>query len=369
MQLRRFSSTELDVMADQKLATQGAPDTPAVIKQRPPRILSGIQPSGQLTIGNYLGALKQWAQLQSKYDSFYCVVDMHAITVPQDPQELREGTRRNAALYLACGMDPKHATIFVQSHVPAHAELGWILNCMTPLGWLNRMTQFKDKAARQQAESVGAGLYTYPTLMAADILLYQADLVPVGDDQKQHVELTRDLAQRFNFQYGETFSIPDVMIPEAGARIMGLDIPTNKMSKSEKADGHAVYILEDPDKIRKKIMRATTDSQRDIRFSDDPERAGVNNLLTIYQAFTDELTAAIESRFDGKGYGDLKKGVAEVVVEGLRPIQQKYHELVREGGFIDELLAAGAERASDVANQTLDLVRERMGFLRAAKRK
>jgi tryptophanyl-tRNA synthetase len=205
--------------------------------------------------------------------------------------------------------------------------------------------------------------------MAADILLYQADLVPVGDDQRQHVELTRDLAQRFNFQYGETFTVPEVMIPEAGARVMGLDVPTSKMSKSERAEGHAVYIVEEPDRIRKKIMRATTDSQRDIRFSDDPERAGVNNLLTIYQAFTDESVAAIESRFEGKGYGDLKKGVAEAVVEGLRPIQQKYHELVREGGYIDDLLAAGAERAAEVANQTLDLVRERMGFLRATRRK
>jgi tryptophanyl-tRNA synthetase len=341
--------------------------TPEVIRQRPPRIFSGIQPSGQLTIGNYLGALKQWAQLQTQYDNFYCVVDMHAITVPQDPKELLEGTLRNAALYLACGLDPKHCTIFVQSHVAAHAELGWMLNCLTPMGWLNRMTQFKDKSARLQADSIGSGLYTYPTLMAADILLYQADLVPVGEDQKQHVELTRDLAQRFNNLYGETFTMPNVMIPVAGARIMGLDVPTNKMSKSDKAEGHAVFLLDPPDKIRKKVMRATTDSDRAIRFSDDPVRAGVNNLLTIYQAFTDKSREGIEAEFEGKGYGDLKKTVAEAVVEGLRPLQERYQHLMGEGGYINDVLKSAAERANEVAFKTLDLVRERMGFVKPIK--
>jgi tryptophanyl-tRNA synthetase len=341
-----------------------AATAPAHVKQRPPRILSGIQPSGQLTIGNYLGALKQWAQLQSKYDSFYCIVDMHAITVPQDPAELREASVRNAALYLACGLDTKYCTIFIQSHVPAHAELGWILNCMTPMGWLNRMTQFKDKSAKLQADSISSGLFTYPTLMAADILLYQTDLVPVGDDQKQHVELTRDLAQRFNAMYGDTFTMPDAMIPVAGARVMGLDTPTAKMSKSDKAEGHAVFLLDPLDKVRKKIMRATTDSDRIIKFSTDPERAGVNNLLTIYQAFTDMSRDAIEASFDGKGYGDLKKTVAEAVAEGLKPIQERYNQLMGEKGYIYEVLKNSADRANEVANTTLDLVRDRIGFVK-----
>lgn len=334
--------------------------------QRPPRILSGIQPSGQLTIGNYLGALKQWAQLQDKYESFYCVVDMHAITVLQVPDELRAATRRNAALYIACGIDIQQSTIFVQSHVSAHAELGWILSCITPMGWLNRMTQFKDKSAKFDSESIGTGLFTYPTLMAADILLYQADLVPVGDDQRQHVELTRDLAQRFNHHYGETFTIPEAMNPVAGARVMGLDNPLAKMSKSDKAEGHAVFLLDNPDKARKKIMRATTDAGREIRFSSDPDKAGVNNLLGIYRALTDYDTAAIEAEFEGKGYGDLKKRVAESVVEGLKPIQERYNALMNEGGYIDEVLAQGAARAREVANRTLDLARERIGFLKVA---
>jgi tryptophanyl-tRNA synthetase len=355
-------------MVNQTTAVASDTNTPAVIRQRPPRIFSGIQPTGQLHIGNYLGALKQWAQLQSKYDNFYCIVDMHAITIPQDPQELRESSRRVAAIYLASGLDPQYCTIFLQSHVPAHAELGWILTCMTPMGWLNRMHQFKDKSAKLQVDSISAGLYTYPTLMAADILLYQSDLVPVGDDQKQHVELTRDLAQRFNSMYGETFTMPDAMIPVSGARIMGLDTPNAKMSKSATAEGHAVSLLDTPDAIRKKVMRATTDSGREIKFSHDPEKAGVNNLLTIFQAFTDESREAIEDRFDGRGYGDLKKTVAEAVVEGLRPLQTRYNELMGEGGYIDELLANSAARAAEVAEKTLDLVRDRIGFVRLVKK-
>ncbi|HRE47046.1 MAG TPA: tryptophan--tRNA ligase [Aggregatilineales bacterium] len=330
---------------------------------RPPRILSGIQPSGNLTIGNYLGALKQWAQLQDQYDSFYCIVDLHAITVQQDPAALREGTRRNAALFLACGLDTKYSTVFVQSHVPAHSELSWILGTFTPMGWLNRMTQFKDKAAKLQADSVGSGLFTYPVLMAADILIYHANLVPVGDDQRQHIELTRDLAQRFNSLYGETFTIPSGFIPKAGARIMGLDNPLMKMSKSEASENHAVYLLDPPDKARKKIMRAVTDSGSGIYFSTDDEKAGVNNLLGIYQAFTGESSEAIEAHFAGKGYGDLKKAVAEVVVEGLRSIQAKYEALTGEGGYIDEVLKQGADRANEVAGQTLKHVKERVGFL------
>lgn len=330
---------------------------------RPPRILSGIQPSGQLHIGNYLGALKQWVELQTQYDSFYCIVDLHAITVQQDPTALREGTRRNAGLYLACGLDPQHSTVFVQSHVPEHSELAWILGTFTPMGWLNRMTQFKDKTSKMQTESIGSGLYNYPILMAADILLYQADLVPVGDDQRQHLELTRDLAQRFNSLYGDTFTIPQTFTPKAGARVMGLDNPTAKMSKSESSDLHAVNLLDTPDRIKKKMMRAVTDSGSEIRFSDLDDKAGVNNLLTIYQAFTGESAEAIENRFVGKGYGDLKKAVAEVTVEGLRPIQERYQALTGEGGYIDEVLKRGAERAREVAHKTLRSVQERVGFL------
>jgi tryptophanyl-tRNA synthetase len=266
-------------------------------------------------------------------------------------------------MYLASGIDPQRSTIFVQSHVPAHSELAWILGCYTPLGWLYRMTQFKDKAAKQQTDSVGGGLLFYPTLMAADILLYHTNAVPVGDDQRQHLELTRDLAQRFNAMYGETFTVPEVMIPKAGARIMGLDTPT--AVGGEDSEYHAVFLLDPPDKAKKKIMRAVTDSGREIRFSDEPERAGVNNLLTIYQAFTEESKETIENHFDGKGYGDLKKAGAEVVVEGLRPIQARYRELTGESGYIDELLAQGAARAASIAEPTLDLVKERVGFLKA----
>src|SRR5215813_4035779 len=257
------------------------------------RVLSGIQPSGNLTIGNYLGALRQWVAEQDTYECYFCVVDLHAITVPQDPQQLRAKTREVAALYLASGLDPEKVTIFVQSHVPAHAELAWILTCMAPLGWLNRMTQFKDKAAKQNQESISAGLLNYPSLMAADILLYQANAVPVGDDQRQHLEFTRDLAQRFNHLYGETFVVPEAMIPKEGARIMGFDDPTAKMSKSDASDFHAVYLLDNPERVKKVVMRSVTDSYSEIRFSDSPDRAGVQNLLTIYQTLMNLSREAI----------------------------------------------------------------------------
>ncbi|HML20155.1 MAG TPA: tryptophan--tRNA ligase [Aggregatilinea sp.] len=328
------------------------------------RVLSGVQPSGNLTIGNYVGALRQWAREQYNFESFFCVVDLHAITVPYTPAELRQKTREVAALYLACGIDPEASTVFVQSHVRAHAELTWLLNCITPLGWLNRMTQFKDKSAKQQADSVSTGLLDYPVLMAADILLYQADAVPVGEDQKQHLELTRDIAQRFNHLFSDTFNIPEPMIPPTGARIMGLDNPNAKMSKSETgSEYHAVYLLDPPNRARKKVMRAVTDSGREIRFSSDPERAGVNNLLELYEALTAQSREAIEQRFEGQGYGELKKAVAEAVVETLGPIQQRYEELTRDSSYIDNLLARGAERAAEVANDTLKTVRDRMGFL------
>jgi tryptophanyl-tRNA synthetase len=334
-------------------------------KQRK-RVLSGVQPSGNLTIGNYVGALRQWAREQHNFESFFCVVDLHAVTVPYDPAQLREKTREVAALYLACGIDPEISTVFVQSHVPAHSELAWLLNCITPLGWLNRMTQFKDKAAKQQADSVGTGLLDYPVLMAADILLYHAAAVPVGDDQRQHLELTRDVAQRFNHLFGETFTVPEAMIPPSGARIRAFDDPTIKMSKSEtSSEYHAVYLLDPPSRAKKKIMRAVTDSGREVRFSDAPERAGVNNLLELYEALTGETRAVIETRFEGHGYGDLKKAVAEVVIETLAPIQQKYNDLTSEVGYIDTLLAQGAQRAAEVADKTLATVQERMGFLKA----
>lgn len=327
------------------------------------RVLSGVQPSGNLTIGNYLGALQQWVAEQEKYECYFCVVDLHALTVPQDPKILRAKTREVAALYIASGIDPEKATVFIQSHVPAHTELSWILTCLSPLGWLYRMTQFKDKSAKQQQDSVGAGLLNYPVLMAADILLYQASYVPVGDDQRQHLEFTRDLAQRFNHLYGDVFTLPQAMIPKEGARIMGLDNPLAKMSKSEASEYHAVYLLDSPDVVKRKLMRAQTDSGREIRFNNEPERAGVNNLLTIYQALTGQAKDRIEAEFDGKGYGDLKKAVVEVVNARLQPLQQRYQQLMNENGYLDDILAQGAERARAVADKTLADVRDRIGLL------
>ncbi len=329
------------------------------------RVLSGIQPSGNLTIGNYIGAIRQWVQHQEQFDAYYCVVDLHAITVDYDHIGLAQKSREVAALYIACGIDPTQNVIFIQSHLTEHSELAWLLTCNTPLGWLSRMTQFKDKSAKQEESSISTGLLTYPILMAADILLYQAEVVPVGDDQKQHIEFTRDLAQRFNHRFGsEVFTIPEAMIPLAGARVMGLDNPTAKMSKSETNQYHAVYLLDDLDTARKKMMRAVTDSGREILFSDDPERAGVNNLLTIYQALTGKTREQIESHFAvARGYGDLKKEVAEVVVESLRPIQARYHELTSDIGELDNLLRHNADQARAIAQPTLQAVREAMGLL------
>lgn len=327
------------------------------------RVLSGIQPSGKLTIGNYIGALRQWVGLQDTYDNFFCVVDLHAITVPQAPESLRSKTREVAALYIAAGIDPNKSTIFIQSHVPAHTELSWMLTCMTPLGWLYRMTQFKDKSSKQAQESVGAGLLAYPVLMAADILLYQAAAVPVGDDQRQHLEVTRDLAQRFNHQYGEVFTIPEAMIPPEGARIMGLDNPLAKMSKSEASESHAIYLLDPANAARKKIMRSQTDSGREICFSAEPERAGVNNLLTIYQSLNQKSRDEIEKEFSGQGYGDLKKAVAEQVVSTLEPLQQRFNALIDDQSYLDAILRQGAEKARAVAHETLTKVRDVMGFI------
>lgn len=332
-------------------------------KRTKKRVFSGMQPSAQLHLGNYLGALKQWVAHQSEKENFFCIVDLHAITLPKDPEALRSLTRDVTAVYLAAGLDPEISTIFIQSHVKEHAELAWIFNCLTPLGWLERMTQYKTKAAAQ--ESVGTGLLVYPTLMAADILLYDADEVPVGEDQKQHVELTRDIAQRFNFLYGDTFVVPEPVIPKSGARVMGFDEPAKKMSKSDSSvRGHAVRIIEEPDEIRYIIKRATTDSGREIVFTEDPAKAGVNNLLEIYEQFTGQSRPEIEAHFaTARGYGDLKKEVAEVVVEGLRPIRERYQQIMSDPGELDRLLAIGAEKARSIAAPKLDDIKQKVGFI------
>ncbi len=317
-----------------------------------------MQPSGNLHIGNYLGALKNWVRIQSDYEAIFCIVDMHAVTVYQNPDELRAKIRELAALYLAAGIDPKQSTIMVQSAVPAHAELCWMLTCVTPVGWLQRMTQFKAKAAEQ--ETVGDGLLQYPVLMAADILLYQAAIVPVGEDQTQHLELTRDIAQRFNSLYGETFVMPETSLPSVGARIMGLDDPTKKMSKSAPGSGHAVALLDPPATIRKKIMRATTDSAPGVDF--DVLSPGVANLLGIFQAFSGWDDAQMRAHFSGMRYGELKKQVADMVIANLEPLQKRYNEIVSEKGYVDAVLREGAERVTPIANATVELVKRRMGL-------
>jgi tryptophanyl-tRNA synthetase len=323
------------------------------------RVFSGIQPTGELHIGRYLGAVRHWAAEQDEYDNIFCIVDLHAITVPQDPVLLKGRIREFAGLLMASGIDPEKSIIFVQSHLPAHAELAWILNCFIPVGWMQRMTQYKEKALKQK-EQVSVGLFDYPSLMAADILLYDTDIVPVGDDQKQHVELARDVAQRFNYLYGETFRLPEPVIASTGARIMGLDDPTKKMSGSEEGSGHSVNVLDSPDDIRSKIMKATTDSLREIRF--DEKRPGIFNLLAIYQGFTDLSESDIEAKYEGKGYSDFKKELAEVVVEGLRPIQERYQELTSESGYIDSVFAAGLAKARPMAEKKLAEVQRKLGL-------
>jgi len=323
-----------------------------------PRVFSGIQPTGSLHIGNYLGALKNWVRMQETYECVFCIVDLHAITLYQDPQELRQKIEQTAAIFLAAGIDPKLSSVIVQSTVPAHAELQWLLTCVTPLGWLERMTQYKDKSAKQ--ESVGDGLLQYPVLMAADILLYQAKAVPVGDDQSQHVELTRDIAQRFNALYGDTFAMPETKLPSVGARVMGLDDPTRKMSKSETGSGHAIGLLDPPALIRKKIMRATTDSNPAVDF--ETMGPGVVNLLSIHQAFTSWTDDQMKAHFAGMRYGDLKKTVAEAVVAGLEPLQQRYQEITAEPGYLQSVLREAANRVSPIANETVRLTKQRMGI-------
>ena len=323
-------------------------------------IFSGVQPSGTLTLGNYLGALKNWAELQEDYRCYYCVVDMHAITVRQDPAELRRRTLDVAALYMAAGIDPKKSVIYVQSHVPQHAELGWVLNCFTYLGELSRMTQYKDKAAKHQ-DNLNSGLFTYPVLMAADILLYQADLVPVGSDQKQHVELTRDLAIRFNNLYGDVFTVPEPYIGKAGARIMSLQEPTSKMSKSDPNPNGYISILDDADTIRRKVKRAVTDSDGEIRLS--PDKPGVSNLLAIYAACRGVTPEQAEAEFAGMGYGALKDGVSEAVIAELAPLQEKYRAIRGDKGYLEGILRENAEIASRAATKTLRKVHKKVGFL------
>jgi tryptophanyl-tRNA synthetase len=323
------------------------------------RVFSGIQPTGEIHIGRYLGAIRHWVAMQQNYDNIICVVDLHAITVPQDPGLLKGRIREFAGLLMAAGIDPERSILFVQSHVAAHSELAWILNCFIPMGWMQRMTQYKEKSAGHKGQ-VSVGLFDYPSLMAADILLYRTDVVPVGEDQKQHVELARDAAQRFNSIYGKTFVLPEPVIPDVGARIMGLDDPTKKMSGSEEGPNHAIALLDSPEVIRAKIMRATTDSQRDVVF--DESRPGINNLLTIYQIFTGEKNKEIEAKFAGKGYGDLKKALAEVVIEGLRPIQERYKALTAEPGRIDAILKEGATKARPLAEKMLAEVKKKVGL-------
>ena len=323
------------------------------------RVFSGIQPTGNIHIGNYLAAIKHWVASQAEFDNIFCIVDLHAITLPQDPKILKAKIHEVAGLLFAAGIDPKQSVIFVQSSISAHAELAWILNCFIPMGWMQRMTQFKEKAGKEKSQ-VSVGLFDYPALMAADILLYDTDVVPVGEDQKQHVELSRDVAQRFNSIYGDTFRIPEAVIPQSGARIMGLDDPTSKMSKSESNSGHAINLLDSPDEIRSKVMRATTDSLREIRF--DENRPGIYNLLVIYGLFTGLSQPEIEARFEGKGYSDLKQELAEVIVDSLSPLQSRYRELIADPTHLSSLLTGGASRIRPIAEKTLSLVKERVGL-------
>ena len=323
------------------------------------RIFSGMQPSGVITLGNYLGALKNWTKLQDEYDCLYCIVDMHAITVRQDPVKLRKQARDLLVQYLAVGLDPEKNIIYYQSHVPQHAELAWILNCYTYMGELNRMTQFKDKCAKH-ADNINAGLFTYPSLMAADILLYQTDLVPVGEDQRQHLELTRDIAQRFNGIYGDVFKVPDAYIGEVGARVMALQEPTKKMSKSDENQNNIITLMDDPKVIMNKMKRAMTDSDTEVRFAE--EKPGISNLLSIYCAVTGKTIAESEKEFAGVGYGTFKTAVGEAVVAELEPVQKRVKELEANKDYLDAIIKSGAEKASRLADRTLTKVQKKVGF-------
>ena len=321
-------------------------------------IFSGIQPSGTITLGNYIGAMKQFVELQDEYNCYFCIVDEHAITVPQDRLQLRKNIRSLAALYLAVGLDPEKVTLFIQSEVPAHTEAGWILQCISYIGELERMTQFKDKSAGKEA--VSAGLLTYPPLMAADILLYNTDLVPVGEDQKQHIELTRDLAERFNKKYNDIFTIPEIRLPKAGARIMSLQDPTKKMSKSDPNSKAFITLLDEPTVIEKKIKSAVTDSEGIIRYDRDA-KPGISNLLSIYSVLGNISIQELEEKYAGKGYGEFKQDLAEVIIKELKPIQQRYAELI-DSDELDEILDHGAKKANKVASKMLQKMKNAMGL-------
>lgn len=322
-------------------------------------LFSGMQATNTLTIGNYLGALKNWVALSDEYECFYSVVDLHSITVRQDPAELRKRARALLTLYIAAGLDPKKNCIYYQSHVSGHAELSWILNCFTYMGELNRMTQFKDKSAKH-ADNINAGLFTYPVLMAADILLYQADVVPVGIDQMQHLEITRDIAQRFNSIYGDVFTIPEPYIGKTGAKIMSLQDPEKKMSKSDENPNASVYLMDDPDTIMRKFKRAVTDSEGQILYRD--EQPGIKNLIDIYSSCTGKSPKDVEKEFEGKGYGDFKMAVGESVVSVLKPVQDRFYELEKDKEFIDSIIKENAEKANYYAQKTLRKVQKKVGF-------
>lgn len=323
-------------------------------------IFSGMQPSGVITLGNYLGALKNWTNLQDEYNCLYCIVDMHAITVRQDPATLRKNARNLLMQYIAAGLNPEKNVIYYQSHVSAHAELAWILNCYTYMGELSRMTQFKEKSSKH-GENINAGLFTYPALMAADILLFQTDLVPVGADQKQHLELARDIATRFNGLYGDTFKVPEPYIGKVGARVMSLQEPTSKMSKSDEDANASIYLMDDPDAIMRKFKRAVTDSDACVRF-DQETKPGISNLMSIYGAITGQTMEQIQSEFEGKGYGDFKMRVGEAVVEELRPLQARFKELSSDKTYIDSIIKKNAETANYLATKTLRKVQKKAGF-------
>ena len=322
-------------------------------------LFSGMQATGNLTLGNYLGALKNWVTLNEEYECFYCVVDEHSITIRQDPAELRRRARRLLMIYIAAGLDPEKNCLYYQSHVSGHAELAWILNCYTYIGELNRMTQFKDKAAKH-ADNVNAGLFTYPVLMAADILLFQADVVPVGIDQKQHLELSRNIAERFNGIYGDVFTIPEAYIGKVGAKIMSLQDPSKKMSKSDENPNASIYLMDDPDTIIRKFKRAVTDSGNEIVYRED--KPGIRNLMDIYGAAAGKSTEEIEREFDGRGYGEFKLAVGEAVVSVLRPLQDKVAQLEKDKAYLDGIIRANAEKANYYANKTLRKVQKKVGF-------
>jgi tryptophanyl-tRNA synthetase len=324
-------------------------------------MLSGIQPSGDLHLGNYLGAVKNWTELADKFDCYYFMADLHSITVRQDPKELRRRSVTQLAQYIACGLDPEKNTLFIQSHVHEHAELGWILNCYTMFGELSRMTQFKDKSAKH-TDNINGGLFTYPSLMAADILLYQTDYIPVGEDQKQHCELTRDIAIRFNNIYGETFKVPEPYIPKVGARVMGLSNPTSKMSKSDPSG--CVFLMDKPDEIARKFKRAITDSDTENCVRWDPaNKPGVANLMSVYSSVTGESFEEIEKEFAGRGYGDFKPAVGDAVIETLRPIRENAEQMIAEKAYLQEVYTKGAEKASAIARRTLRKVYKKVGFV------